>query len=135
MKKYLEIGQRLRELREQFSKQLHVELTQEYCAQKIGVSLRAYQNYEAGERMPPGPALSKIASFYDVTVDYVLNGDEQLLRQHLINKLEKTGFKMDTTLKEIFLIWRDLDEEERRDVFKYMQDKQKLSEFLSKHKK
>ncbi len=135
MKKYSEIGQRLKELREQFSRELKVDLSQKKFAQRLNVSLRAYQNYEAGERIPPGPVLSKIAEFYDCTSDYILTGDEKLLRQHLLNKLEKAGWKTDETFKEIFLIWRDLDEEGQRDVFKYMKDKQKLSEFLRKHKK
>ncbi len=148
MKKYSEIGRRIKELREQLSKELKAELTQEYCAQKLKVSLRAYQNYEMGERIPSGPVLSKIAEFYDASIDYILKGDEKSLRQHQLKKLEKFAFEMEKygiqmspMMKDLFSIWRDLDEEGHRKILEFMEglkllkDKLKLSELPHKQKK
>jgi len=134
MKKHAAIGQRIKELRERFSKETGVELPQQTAAKRFHVSLRAYQNYETGERIPPGPVLSKMASFYRVSIDHILTG-EKYLSQDLLDKLEKTGWQLDAEFKELFLIWSDLDEEDKREVFKYMKDKQRLSELLHKHKK
>lgn len=67
MKKYADVGNRLRQLRAQ--------LSQENFAKKIGVSLRTYQHYEAGERIPKGNVLYRIASICDVSADLIL-GDE-----------------------------------------------------------
>ncbi len=37
-----------------------------------GLSLRAYQYYEKGERVPPADALLAIADYFDVSTDYLL---------------------------------------------------------------
>ncbi len=86
MKKYAEIGQRIKELREQFSRESKVELSQQAAAKRFHVSLRAYQNYEAGERIPPGPVLSKMALFYRVTIDHILTGEKHR-SQHLFSDI------------------------------------------------
>lgn len=50
--------------------------TQTAMAQMLGVSPRAYQNYEEGKTYPKSSTLyQKLAAFFDVTVDYLM--DEQ----------------------------------------------------------
>lgn len=61
---YLEIGQRLKELRK--------NLSQKEFSEKIGVPLVTYQKYDSGERMPPGAVLSRVAEICGKTVDYLL---------------------------------------------------------------
>lgn len=72
MKKYtyLEIGNRLKELRK-----LKNNLSQKEFAEKIGVPFRTYQRYEAGERMPQRPVLSRVAELCGKTVDWLLGRD------------------------------------------------------------
>ena len=51
--------------------------TQASMAQILGVSPRAYQNYEEGKTYPKDSSLyQKLASFFDVTVDYLMNEQE-----------------------------------------------------------
>lgn len=88
MKKYLEIGQRIKKYREQLSKDIGAEFTQQLAANRFNVSLRAYQNYEAGDRIPPGPVLSKMALFYRITTDQILTG-EQYRSQHSFSDIIK----------------------------------------------
>ena len=44
-------------------------LSQAQVAETIGTALRAYQNYEYGEREPRLSTLIRIADFYGVTLD------------------------------------------------------------------
>lgn len=57
---------RIRNLREDS------DLNQATVAEYLSVSQRAYSRYETGERAIPVEALSKLADYYDVTVDYLI---------------------------------------------------------------
>ena len=45
------------------------KLTQRGLAEKIGISWRAYQNYELGLREPQLSTLIALADFYDISLD------------------------------------------------------------------
>ena len=66
MKDQFGISERLRELRG--------SLSQKDFADKIGISLRAYQWYESGRRIPPQNVLEKISSCEQVPLEYLLKG-------------------------------------------------------------
>ena len=57
---------RLKELRE-----LRM-LTQKEVAQVIGCTPNVYSRYERGEREPDIETLCRIASYFDVTLDYLV---------------------------------------------------------------
>ena len=46
--------------------------SQTYIAGMLGISVRTYQRYETGERLPDLPAAVKLADFYHVSVDFLL---------------------------------------------------------------
>ena len=48
--------------------------TQAQFAALLGISLRAYQRYEYGERLPPFKILSKILNLCDVSMDWIFAG-------------------------------------------------------------
>lgn len=50
-------------------------LSQGQAAEALGISLRAYQNYEYGQREPNIEMINKLADFYGVTTDYLLGRD------------------------------------------------------------
>ena len=64
--------QRIRELREDH------DLTQEQMGKILSCSQRVYSNYERGELDIPTEILIKLADFYEVSVDYLLNRTEQM---------------------------------------------------------
>ena len=47
-------------------------MTQKQVAEKIGVTYRTYQNYEAGASLPSGSVVSKLASALGVSADTLL---------------------------------------------------------------
>ena len=86
MKKYFEIGQRLKKLRGGLNQQIY--------AKRIGVSYRAYQNYESGESIPKPIILKKIAAKGSVTIDWILTGGlRPLEKKALIKEIELSFLK------------------------------------------
>lgn len=49
--------------------------TQQEIANKLDITLNAYQKYEQGARSPSLDTLVKIADFYDVSIDWLLGRD------------------------------------------------------------
>ena len=56
----------------------HQELSQAQVAKEIGVLQSTYCYYEQGTREPDFNTLKKIASFFDVSIDYLLENDRSL---------------------------------------------------------
>lgn len=88
----MEFKERLIQLRE------NKGWTKKYAAEKIGISLGAYANYEYGNREPNQEITKRIASAYDVSIQYLLTGDsnEQFLK--------KKRTLVDDTKEGMFLI-------------------------------
>lgn len=63
-----EVAQRIRELRGR--------MTQPAIAERVGVTLRAYQAWEAGGGIG-GENLARLAAAFDVTEEYILYGPDQ----------------------------------------------------------
>lgn len=51
-------------------------LTQRAAAEKIGVTYRTYQNYEAGASMPSGTVLAKLSALFGVSMDMLTDREE-----------------------------------------------------------
>jgi transcriptional regulator with XRE-family HTH domain len=66
----MDFGDRLRWCREKKG------LTQKFVAEKIGVKNNTLSSYEAGKRQPDYETLKSIADLYEVTIDYLLTGNE-----------------------------------------------------------
>ena len=64
-----EFGQRLRKLR----KERH--LLQEQLGQVIAVGGESISGYELGSSLPPSDKLLKLAKFFGVSMNYLLEGD------------------------------------------------------------
>lgn len=62
--------QRLRELRHNLNKK------QKEIAQELNLSVQVYCNYENGLREPSFDTLTKLADYFDVSVDYLLGRTE-----------------------------------------------------------
>jgi len=89
-------GQRLLELRK------HRNLKQRELAELMGISLRAWQYYESGEKRPDYEGLLKLADFFEVSLDYITGKTD-----------EKKIYSSDRGLEAEFLKWveENLEEE------------------------
>ena len=70
-------NERLRETRKKCG------FTQQNMADKLGISLNAYQKYEQAERSPSLECLVTIADIFDISIDYLLCRDE-FINSHVI---------------------------------------------------
>jgi len=65
-------------------------LTQEETAAKLGVTCRAYQNYEAGKVYPKKTEIyGKISALFNVTADYLLSDEDR----YVMDAAKKGGAK------------------------------------------
>ena len=65
------VYQRIRDLREDS------DMNQTKVAEYLGMSQTGYSKYETGENDIPTNILIKLADFYDVSVDYLLNRTDE----------------------------------------------------------
>lgn len=49
-------------------------LSQKQFSEKIGISLRAYQRYEHGERLPPFQIIHRISIACDINMNWIITG-------------------------------------------------------------
>ena len=68
---------RMRGLRELKSKTLGRRVSQSAAGEAIGVTRSSIGLYEIGENVPDIKKITKIAEFYDTTVNYLLGIDER----------------------------------------------------------
>lgn len=105
---------KIKEVRETLKK------TQQECADAVGVTLRAWQNYEQGNREPKFEMLCDIANLFNVSLDYLL-GRESKPPDSPINIFAK-----DASLKELekILIKRylELTDKQREAVLEFMRN-------------
>lgn len=71
---------RLKQLREQLN------LKQTEIAKELGFSRQAYGNYENGRRTPDANTLKHIAAYFNVSVDYLLGGQDVIPENKKIPK-------------------------------------------------
>lgn len=77
----MEFGERLRDLREE------KELTRADLAKKLNVSYSAVSKYETNVRFPDKEALTDLADFFDVSLDYLLcRSDIRETAEKILNK-------------------------------------------------
>lgn len=57
-------------------KRLRGKRTQSEVAKSLGITRARYSHYENGRNEPDTEMLQKLADYYQVTVDYLLNGDD-----------------------------------------------------------
>jgi len=109
MKKYTEIGVRIKELRGKSS--------QPAFASKIGVSLQGYLNYEYGKRVPPGPVLAKIAAICNTTTDWILSGGNNASADRVAEPGGAYG--LDDVTQRVVQMMGQMTKEDKREVLKY----------------
>ena len=81
-------------------KKLRDNKSQALVASELGISQRAYSNYENGTREPDFTTLAKIADHFGVSIDYLLGREQSQYENKTKNpitedRLLKLGFDKD----------------------------------------
>lgn len=79
---YVEIGQRLRAIREVLS-----DLTQKEWAEKHGFGKTQYNNWESGARRITVDEAERLCHVYGLTLDFIYRGIKDRLPENLRNSL------------------------------------------------
>lgn len=95
------LGQKLKEIRKRFG------LSQEQLAEIMNVSRQAITKWENDGGMPDVGNLQELSKVFGITVDYLLNDDNQLPALSLKKELDKEKYKnkltmYDEVLKEYY---------------------------------
>lgn len=98
-----DLGKRLQELRKENG------LTQQELAKKIDISHPQIVRYETKGVQPPADVLSRLADVFDVSIDYLVNGNKS-------DKIEQT--LKDAELIKQFKKIDQLPEEEKKTILK-----------------
>lgn len=93
-------------------------ISQEDVAVALGITVRAYQNYEYEQREPNIEMIIKLAEFYGVTTDYLLGRNQNELTT--IDKLAGE-FNMSALEKEILDGYVNLPQNRRGDLMEFLQ--------------
>ncbi|MBI5787813.1 MAG: helix-turn-helix domain-containing protein [Candidatus Schekmanbacteria bacterium] len=136
-----------------------LSLSQDDFSKEIGISKRALQNYEAGEREPGIDVLIRIAVLGQVNLDWLVFGTGLRFRdknfdkvtQQILEKIEylstrsKIDFlqsigasnisSLDHLSVMILQLLDGMSDEKKRDVLKYIEDKKLLSELIEERRK
>jgi len=100
-----ELGSRIQELRKQ------IGLTQLQLAKKIEISHTQMARYETNSVQPPADVLKKLANIFDVSIDYLVNGNKS-------DKVEQTI--KDAELIKQFKQLDKLPEDEKKSILKVL---------------
>ena len=83
-------------------------VSQQIVADYLEITRQAYSNYENGNRAPDNETLLKLAEFFEVTVDYLLRGEEKTPTQE--------GERQISDSDMMFALWGDSDEMDQADM-------------------
>lgn len=116
-------------------KQLRMErgITQAELAEILNISPRAVGYYENEEREPDYDTLTKIAEYFDVSIDYLLGnrtGVKDVTDEMVQKELEKRGLLNDSTFniglsREEEGLLQEEDKQQIRDFAKFVVNKRK----------
>ena len=91
-------------------------LTQAEIAQKIGVSVTAYAGYEQGYREPNLDILTRLADFFECSIDYLTGREDDF---GVITIQNAGGKELSVGEKEICAIYAALPAEYQAQILEY----------------
>ena len=80
------MNNRIRELRKELG------LSQKDFAEKIGVSQSSINYWEKGQRIPSIEAAAKIADFFNITIESLLDSEDRFINQNPLNMITGTFY-------------------------------------------
>lgn len=102
--------ERLRNLREKEN------ITREHLAKSLDITYSALSKYETGKREPDFEILQKLASYFNVTTDYLLGRDISKLLNN--NEEEFEAWVNDPRSKILFKEFNESSEEQKEALLK-----------------
>lgn len=105
--------EKLKYLRTQYN------LTQTEFSKRIGVSQSSVNYWEKGERIPSIEAAAKIADFFDITIESLLDSDNRLVKPNPIDMLTGTYFNQSDGAADIHFTTDQYSIEELNQIWQF----------------
>ena len=117
----MDLGNVIRKIREQKG------FLQKQVAAELGIGVTNYNKLEKSNREPSVKELQKLSELFELTVDQILNYEGELPKEvSMEDKTEREQFKM----------FNELDDDDKKTVFKIidtMLTKKKFKDFFNKN--
>ena len=94
-------------------------LTQTEFAKCIGVSQSSVNYWEKGERIPSIEAAAKIANFFDITIESLLDSNNRVISQNPISMLTGTYFSKEDQVADIHFSTDEYSIDELNHIWQY----------------
>jgi len=116
------VGSRLREYRKR------KKMMAKTLAKLIGISQGSLSDIENGKTKPSSDTLTSIVRHTDINPAWLLTGDGPVMRGEIKEELDDVS---KTVLEQM----KDMDDDARRDVLKYLQEKKLIAELFEERRK
>lgn len=116
------IGERLKKRR------LELHLTQQDVSDYVGVSKVSISGYEKGMRTPTLPVLIKLAEYLDLSVDYIVGRDYEVLNEEeepYKVKISREDMEILSELKSNRELYNEICQDPRRKIKAIFKQKSK----------
>ena len=96
-----------------------LHLTQNDFAKKIGVSQSSINYWEKGQRIPSIEATAKIADFFNITIESLLDSSDTLVEQNPINMLSGSFFSHKNNVADIHFSTDEYTTDELNQIWQF----------------
>lgn len=90
--------------------------SQLFVAEKIGITNAVLSNYERGVRDPDTTTLKKISNLYEVSIDYLITGENNIFISNTNILLNEVEFEIIEELKKYPIFYHDLAKDPEKKI-------------------
>lgn len=96
-----------------------MNLTQKDFAEKIGVSQSSINYWEKGQRIPSIEAAAKIADFFNITIESLLDSENRFINQNPLNMITGTFYDYTDNIADIHFTTDEYSIEELNQIWQF----------------
>ena len=96
-----------------------MNLTQKDFAEKIGVSQSSINYWEKGQRIPSIEAAAKIADFFNITIESLLDSEDRFINQKPLNMITGTFYDYTDNIADIHFTTDEYSIDELNQIWQF----------------
>lgn len=96
-----------------------INLTQKDFAEKIGVSQSSINYWEKGQRIPSIEAAAKIADFFNITIESLLDSEDRFINQNPLNMITGTFYDYTDNIADIHFTTDEYSIDELNQIWQF----------------
>ena len=96
-----------------------MNLTQKDFAEKIGVSQSSINYWEKGQRIPSIEAAAKIADFFNITIESLLDSENRFINQNPLNMITGTFYDYTDNIADIHFTTDEYSIDELNQIWQF----------------